>query len=1153
MQKYLKLIPQVAFALLVLATYGAAQTSPAQSTDYNSALAPATDKTRADREAERLVSLSADKIIELLNKEPGLLLEVKKALVRKAYEQGRILEPSDLSDEALFTLLREDENVRILATRQIEERSYIQAKPTRDELARQAAWNQQVAKDQAKAQAAQTGQSQEDSYWSQREQEMQKNSGGTNGSPGANPPSGTPPDAMPPVNSSRQVMRASSQEPQDYDVYDSLTLDTTRMAPIRPDEMPALLSASAASNPSFFNGQGMQDGQERRPQMSSSGQPSYPGGYGSSQNVPSGNVANGTGESQPVLQQSNLEPYRRTNTYRRQQPEVPTFRRRPNPYANVPSLFDLYEQVAGRSQAVDRFGESIFINGTGNLERLPMDLPAGPDYVLGPGDGITVELWGSVAERLKRTVDREGRIALPEVGTVMVAGRTIGDAQRLVQSILRTQFRDIQADISLARIRTVRVYVVGDVQRPGAYDISSLSTPLNALYSAGGPTPAGSLRTLQHFRGTQMVQQIDVYDLLLHGVRSDLQRLQAGDTIRVPPLGPQVKIDGMVRRPAVYELNGEKNLSAVLELAGGVLSSGTLRHVDVERIVAHQNRTMLRLDVPETNDQQSVTQALDGFQIEDGDQIRISPIVPYSDKTVFLDGHVFRPGKYAYREGMKVTDIIHSYADLLPEPSSRHAEIIRLEAPDYKPTVLTFSLSDALAGKEQNVALKPFDTIRIFGRYDFEGAPVVTVTGEVRDPGDHLTNGVTHLRDAVFLAGGVAADAELTDAQVFRKTENGKLQVINVSLAKALAGEDRDNILLNPSDRIFIHRSQAKSDPPRVTIQGEVERPGRYPLGEGMSAADLVRVAGGFKRSADLKVADLTSYMEEEGRKLEADHHYIDIAKAMSGTPDTDVRLRDGDVLSIRQMAGWNDVGASVTLQGEVVHPGTYGIHEGERLSSMLERVGGLRPGAYAYGAILQRVQVRQLEEGTRAQLISNVQAEGASLQSGGDPSKAAAAAQWQATLRQLQNTPPTGRLVVHISNDINRWKNTPADVELRAGDVLIIPKQPNFVMINGAVYNPTAITFRSGKSAGWYLSQAGGPTTVANKKAIFVIRANGSVVGNSGGMWSGSVLSTELRPGDMIVVPEKALGGSNAWRNILQASQLVSSVGIAVQVARGF
>jgi protein involved in polysaccharide export with SLBB domain len=462
-------------------------------------------------------------------------------------------------------------------------------------------------------------------------------------------------------------------------------------------------------------------------------------------------------------------------------------------------------------------------------------------------------------------------------------------------------------------------------------------------------------------------------------------------------------------------------------------------------------------------------------------------------------------------------------------------------------------LPDALEGKEQNIVLKPFDTIRIFGRYDFEEAPIITVTGEVRDPGDHLTNGVTHLRDAVFLAGGVAPDAELSDAQVFRKTPDGKLRVINVSLAKALEGDERANIALDPSDRVFIHRSQSKSDPARVTIQGEVERPGKYPLGEGMSAADLVRVAGGFKRSADTRVADLTSYMEQEGRKLEADHHYIDLAKAMTGVPDNDVRLRDGDVLSIRQMTGWNDIGASVTLQGEVTHPGTYGIHEGERLSSILERAGGLRSSAYAYGAILQRVQVRQLEEGTRAQLIGNVQAEGASLQAAGDPSKAAAAAQWQSTLRQLQNTPPTGRLVIHVSNDVKRWKNTPADIELRAGDTLVVPKQPNFVMINGAVYNPTAITFRSGKSAGWYLTQAGGPTHAANKKGIFVIRANGSVIGTSGGMWSGSVLSSELRPGDMIVVPEKALGGGATWRNILQASQLVSSVGIAVQVARGF
>src|SRR6185369_10520898 len=216
------------------------------------------------------------------------------------------------------------------------------------------------------------------------------------------------------------------------------------------------------------------------------------------------------------------------------------------------------------------------------------------------------------------------------------------------------------------------------------------------------------------------------------------------------------------RRPAIYELGKEKSLTEVLELAGGVLPSGTLRHVDVERVVAHEHRTMLRLDLPENDSNpQAVIQALNNFEIQDGDQINISPILPYADQTVYLDGHVFHPGKYPYRDGMKVVDLIHSYNDLLPEPSRTHAEIIRLQPPDYTPIVLAFNLSDAMDNKDQNLVLKPFDTVRVFGRFDFEDQPLVTVTGEVRDPGDHVTNGVTRLRDAVYLAGGVTSDAKL--------------------------------------------------------------------------------------------------------------------------------------------------------------------------------------------------------------------------------------------------------------------------------------------------------------------------------------------------------------------------------------------------------
>jgi protein involved in polysaccharide export with SLBB domain len=187
--------------------------------------------------------------------------------------------------------------------------------------------------------------------------------------------------------------------------------------------------------------------------------------------------------------------------------------RRPNPYADVPSLYDLYVQAASPNKKMERFGLDVFRTGAANPDILPMDLPVGPDYVVGPGDSLSISLWGGVSQRLLRTVDREGRLVLPEAGPLLVSGRTLGDVQQEVQSVLRTQFRDVSADVSLLRLRTVRVYVVGDVAEPGAYDVSSLSTPLNALFAAGGVTPQGSLRQLQHYRGKQLIEEVDAYEI----------------------------------------------------------------------------------------------------------------------------------------------------------------------------------------------------------------------------------------------------------------------------------------------------------------------------------------------------------------------------------------------------------------------------------------------------------------------------------------------------------------------------------------------------------------------------------------------------------------------------------------------------------------
>src|SRR5437870_9303307 len=194
---------------------------------------------------------------------------------------------------------------------------------------------------------------------------------------------------------------------------------------------------------------------------------------------------------------------------------------RANPYADIPSLFDMYVQASAHQRPTERFGLEVFRNTVNDPEAIPMDLPVGPDYVVGPGDGLEIDLWGGVSQRLFRVVDREGRVSLPEVGPLLVSGRSLGEAQQAVQQVLRTQYRNISADVSLSRLRTVRVYVVGNVAQPGAYDISSLSTPLNALFAAGGVTTRGSLRALKHYRGKQLVEDVDAYDLLLHGVRSD--------------------------------------------------------------------------------------------------------------------------------------------------------------------------------------------------------------------------------------------------------------------------------------------------------------------------------------------------------------------------------------------------------------------------------------------------------------------------------------------------------------------------------------------------------------------------------------------------------------------------------------------------------
>ena len=220
----------------------------------------------------------------------------------------------------------------------------------------------------------------------------------------------------------------------------------------------------------------------------------------------------------------------------------------------------------------------------------------GPDYVVGPGDKLTIDLWGGLTQTFQRTVDRDGRILLPDAGAIQVAGLALNKVQSLLEGLLKPLYRNAQVAVTISSLRSVRVYVVGDVQRPGGYDISSLATPLSALYAAGGPTAVGSLRRLQHYRGQNLVEEVDLYDFLLHGVRNGSSSFESGDTLLVPPAGPQVAVSGAVRRQAIYELKpGETSLAALIDTAGGFTAAASLHHVEIERIDANHQRETVTL------------------------------------------------------------------------------------------------------------------------------------------------------------------------------------------------------------------------------------------------------------------------------------------------------------------------------------------------------------------------------------------------------------------------------------------------------------------------------------------------------------------------------------------------------------------------------
>lgn len=601
------------------------------------------------------------------------------------------------------------------------------------------------------------------------------------------------------------------------------------------------------------------------------------------------------------------------------------------------------------------FGQSVFLSATTQFQPLAVG-PVDPSYMLGPGDQIQLILTGDVELAYSLDVTREGFVVVPDVGQVFVNGLTLDDLRESLYRSLGAIYSGVRRTdpttrfhVSLGRLRTNQVFLIGEVSLPGAYQVSGTATVFNALYSAGGPSDNGSMRSVQVRRGGNALRDVDLYDYLIIGDTSDDVRLEHGDLLFVPFAGPRVLIEGLVRRPAIYELKEGEGLRDVLGFAGGALPDAYVQGVQVERILPVAERTPERERV--LIDVNLIERAGgEDFELIDGDQVNIPSINDRLDNRVALEGHVQRPGVFELTNGMLLSDLLDRSGGLLPDAFEAVAHLIRLVPTDSTYVLEQVSL-DGLGQPVVDVQLRELDRVVIYGRSVLRNSGLVSISGEVKNPGVFsLLEGMT-AQDLLLAAGGFSATADPYTAELARRgnallltdrivvsqditfgrtlpspldlMENGDTSMGAETAASA------DAVALQDGDRIFVRRLQALREEGDVQIIGEVLYPGPYPLEfRGERVSSLVARAGGLTPEAYTPGARVI----RDGLPVGLD---LDLVLERPGGTE-DLLLFPSDQLEIPQYDG------TVLVLGEITNPARAQWRPGMDFGDYLDQAGGV-------------------------------------------------------------------------------------------------------------------------------------------------------------------------------------------------------------------
>lgn len=635
----------------------------------------------------------------------------------------------------------------------------------------------------------------------------------------------------------------------------------------------------------------------------------------------------------------------------------------------IPPVPDPAERGAD-SRAV--FGRNVFRSRALTFE--PNENQATPEnYRLGPGDEVIIDIWGENERSLREEISPEGNIMVEQVGPVYLNGLTIKEANAKLRGVFGQIYAGVSGDspasevrVTLGRLRTIQVNVMGEVEMPGTYRLSSFATVFHALYQAGGVTDIGTLRNIRVLRSGREVASVDIYKYLFHGDSKDDIRLEEGDIVLVPSYDLLVEVTGCVKRPMRYEMEAGEPLSQLLAYAGGFTGDAYGREVRVVRTMGREHELF------------SVDSVGYGtFALMDGDSVAVGRVLDRYANRIEVQGAVYRPGMYELGEGTHTVRELIGRAEGLREDAFRGRALLFRERDDLTPEIVAVDLEGVLSGRLTDISLRRNDVLVVSSVHDLEDRGGFTIGGEVARPGVYPYAAHTTVEDLIVQAGGLLDGASTVKVEVSRRLKdpksttpsNGVGKVYAFSLKEGLVVDGEAGFELAPFDVVEVRRSPGYQPQRQVVLDGEVVFTGNYTLiRKNERLSDLVKRAGGITDDAYVRGGRLIRRMNEEERavrdaalraaqqnrgadsvsleKLMADDYYavgIELDKALSNPgSDYDVVLREGDRLVVPEYV------STVKINGDVMYPNTTVYLKDKRVKYYIAQAGG-------YGARAKR------------------------------------------------------------------------------------------------------------------------------------------------------------------------------------------------------